>query len=100
MSILGGVATALVLVTVVIIVTMRLRCNHLHHNHHLHHHHDANDQTWKTSEGGATTENSSSGSSIDLQQADLELRASPGIKLHFYETLILSKKTLLRRTHF
>ena len=69
MSILGGVATALVLVTVVIIVTMRLRCSGLRHHHTPNGSHD---HTWKTDSG---CENSSVGgapsgdnSVSDLQQ--------------------------------
>ena len=84
MSILGGVACALVLVTIVIIVTMRIRCNHPHSSHHghIHHHHGArngsHDNTWKTDSG---CENSSlsgtGGSAAELhQQADLEIRTS------------------------
>ena len=48
MSILGGVATALVLVTVVIIVTMRLRCSGLRHHYTPNGSHD---HTWKTDSG-------------------------------------------------
>ena len=48
MSILGGVATALVLVTVVIIVTMRLRCSGLRHNHTPN---SSLDHTWKLDSG-------------------------------------------------
>ena len=79
MSILGGVATALVLVTVVIVVTMRLRCSGLRHHHTPNNSHD---HTWKTDSG---CENSSNGgapsdhSVADLQQEMGFLRTRSGI---------------------
>ena len=57
MSILGGVTTALILVTVVIIVTMRLRCGGSRREVPSH------DHTWKTDSGGDN-------SSVDLQAVD------------------------------
>ena len=59
MSILGGVATALILVSVVIVVTMRLRCGGGRRDLHGSSSHD---HTWKTDSG----ENSS----VDLQAVD------------------------------
>ena len=70
MSILGGVATALVLVTVVIIVTMRLRCSGLRHHHTPNGSHD---HTWKTDSG---CENSTSnGATGDNSVADLQVNS-------------------------
>jgi hypothetical protein len=74
MSILGGVTTALILVTVVIVVTMRLRCGREQRNNHGGINGSSHpDQTWKTDSG----ENSSA----DLQAATMDgllQQQSPG----------------------
>ena len=85
MSILGGVATALVLVTVVIIVTMRLRCSGLRHHHTPNGSHD---HTWKTDSGcGENSSTGASGDSVsDLQQHNTDmgfLRTRSGTAIFF-----------------
>ena len=70
MSILGGVATAIALVTVVIIVTMRLRCGAIRHQTPNHHDHS----TWKTD----SVENSNG--SLDLQPLPPPLPPELGLR--------------------
>ena len=90
MSILGGVTTALILVTVVIIVTMRLRCGGRREV-------PSHDHTWKTDSGGDN-------SSVDLQAVDNHMgvllrNRSPGKYSFYIPNLYLDLRYFLISTY-